>query len=374
MNMTRRIFVSYASEDREIADRVSIALSKSGTKVFFDRGTLSSGDDYNEKIRDEIKGSDVLVFLISPNSVASGKYTLTELKFAREKWPNPRGKVLPVMIRNTDYAVIPNYLKAVTIETPSGDIAAETKVAVDKILRRRRPSTVVKALVISAVVALAVVIQMVNGMQSQIPPRDSGDRHDHSDNILFADSFSENSLNLAWQPVTGEWSVRDGVLQAHGYHYERGRREWAVLTLSKPIPRDCSVSFRTRFDGGSTAEVMLRLSNNRYVRAYIYLIDQAVMLGDGTFLERNEPGVLGHSELAEAVGGGKTVAKTSYPLAKQIWYNVTATAIGNHYTIEVGGQRVLEHIDEESVLSSSGTIGFVTNGQVQFDDVVVRKI
>ena len=75
--------------------------------------------------------SDLMVFLISPDSVASGGYALTELKFAREKWPHPKGRVLPVMVRATALAEIPQYLAAVTFLKPEGNIAAETARAVE---------------------------------------------------------------------------------------------------------------------------------------------------------------------------------------------------------------------------------------------------
>jgi hypothetical protein len=62
--------------------------------------------------------SKLFIFLISPDSVAKSTYALTELNLAQEKWPNPLGHVLPVMVRATDDGSIPNYLK-VEAETPT---------------------------------------------------------------------------------------------------------------------------------------------------------------------------------------------------------------------------------------------------------------
>ncbi len=119
------IFLSYSSDRRDIAEQVSLALTGSGHKVFFDRDSLPAGDDYHVRIRKGVENSDAFVFLISPRAVAPGSYALTELKYARQKWPDPRRKVLPVMIERTEYQHIPNYLKAVTVLEPEGNAPAE---------------------------------------------------------------------------------------------------------------------------------------------------------------------------------------------------------------------------------------------------------
>lgn len=119
------IFLSYSSDRRDIAEQVSLALAGSGHKVFFDRDSLPAGDDYHVRIRKGVENSDVFVFLISPRAVAPGSYALTELKYARQKWTDPRRKVLPVMIERTEYQQIPNYLKAVTVLEPEGNTPAE---------------------------------------------------------------------------------------------------------------------------------------------------------------------------------------------------------------------------------------------------------
>src|SRR5215203_2639092 len=110
-----RIFLSYASEQRNVAEEVESALTAAGNTVFFDKKNLPVGEEYNQKIYDEIKTSDLMIFLISPDSVQSGSYARTELKFAEGLWTNPDGRVFPVLIKNVDFSEIPNYLKSVTV-------------------------------------------------------------------------------------------------------------------------------------------------------------------------------------------------------------------------------------------------------------------
>jgi hypothetical protein len=137
------VFISYASEDRETAEQIQIALVGSGHRVFFDKASLPEGDDYHDKIRKAIEQSDLFVCLIGASSVSAGSYALTELKFARLKWPHPKGRVLPVVLKGADRERIPNYLNAATWLEPEGNIGAEVLAAVGRMaktwsLRARR--------------------------------------------------------------------------------------------------------------------------------------------------------------------------------------------------------------------------------------------
>lgn len=126
-----KVFLSYASEDREVADQVHLALTGAGHEVFFDRESLPPAGDYHAQIRSAIQESDLFLFLITPHSVEPGGYPVTELKFARRKWPHPKSRVLSVRLGNTPWEMIPGYLRAVTVLEPEGNLAAEVVAAVD---------------------------------------------------------------------------------------------------------------------------------------------------------------------------------------------------------------------------------------------------
>lgn len=132
-----RIFISYAKEQRDIAESIALALRSKRHTVFFDRDDLPAGLGYDDLIRKAINRSQLLIFIISPESIAAGRYTLTELAFARRRWPSPHGRVLPVRIRPTPMENIPPYLKAVTILEPSGNTATEVAEAVSALNRGR---------------------------------------------------------------------------------------------------------------------------------------------------------------------------------------------------------------------------------------------
>jgi hypothetical protein len=128
--------------------------------VFRDRTSLPTGEAFDARIRTAIEESDLFVFLISPMSVVQGRYTLTELKFAEQVWPHPGGHVLPVMVEPVPIDAIPPFLRAVTILTPRGNLAAEVAAEAARLTapwwrRMLRPRHLVPAAAVT-VMALAV--------------------------------------------------------------------------------------------------------------------------------------------------------------------------------------------------------------------------
>ena len=101
------IFLSYSSDRRNIAEQVSLLSPAQGTRCSL-TATLFRLAMITTCGYAKASSSDIFVFLISPRAVAPGSYALTELKYARQKWPDPRRKVLPVMIERTEYQQIPN--------------------------------------------------------------------------------------------------------------------------------------------------------------------------------------------------------------------------------------------------------------------------
>jgi hypothetical protein len=155
-----KVFVSYAREDRKPAEAIAVRLQQEDHEVYFDRSSLRPGEGYDEALREFIDKADLLVFLISPDSITNGRYTLSELKFASQRWPNPNGRVLPVMARKTPMDEIPSFLQAIGILEAEGNLVAEVIAEVDRIHGRRLRKRVLGGAAIAAcaaVVAVAVV-------------------------------------------------------------------------------------------------------------------------------------------------------------------------------------------------------------------------
>jgi hypothetical protein len=125
-----KIFLSYASEDRPAATAIQLALRAQGHKVYFDRDDLSPGDEYDARIRQAIENADLFLFLISPQALDSGSYTLTELAIADKTWRHPSGRMLPVLL--------PEVLRSVTLLEPEGNLTGSVADAVYRIAKARR--------------------------------------------------------------------------------------------------------------------------------------------------------------------------------------------------------------------------------------------
>lgn len=132
------IFLCHASDDKPIAEPIQLALSSAGYEVFYDENSLPPGGDYHDRIYRAIMKCDLFIFLISEASIAPGRYTLTELAFARRKWPSPVNRVLPVNLESIPTRDIPHYLTAVTILSVKGSPAAEVRQSAEVLLSIQR--------------------------------------------------------------------------------------------------------------------------------------------------------------------------------------------------------------------------------------------
>jgi hypothetical protein len=134
-----RVFLSYASEQRDLAEELAQRLkSVRRIDVFFDRESLIPGDPFDLRIRRALARADVFVFLASPDSLRPGAYTLTELGFAQKQWPRATGRILTVLVGDTAIESLPNYLRSVSVLHPEGDVIAETVAAVSRLAERKR--------------------------------------------------------------------------------------------------------------------------------------------------------------------------------------------------------------------------------------------
>ena len=164
-----KIFLSYASEDRELVEPIYLALRAQRHQVFFDRTDLPPGEEYDIRIRQAIEGSHLFVFLASPASLDIGSYTLTELHIAQQTWEHPAGRLLPVILRPIGFDRLPPYLKSVTILETEGNVPAAVADAVHRIDVARRWVLLKKfaaGLAAAIVIGIAAYIYLANRQPS----------------------------------------------------------------------------------------------------------------------------------------------------------------------------------------------------------------
>lgn len=101
-----RVFISYAREDRQVAEDVRARLVASGFDAFVDFEDIKVGEDWRKRLADLIASAEHVVYLISPNSVTSA-VCAWEIDSAEG-----HGKtVLPVVIRDTELDIIPGRMR-----------------------------------------------------------------------------------------------------------------------------------------------------------------------------------------------------------------------------------------------------------------------
>src|SRR5215475_12844215 len=64
------IFLSYASQDREAAQKICEALRAAGIEVFLDQSELRGGDVWDQRIRREIRDCALFIPVISANTAS----------------------------------------------------------------------------------------------------------------------------------------------------------------------------------------------------------------------------------------------------------------------------------------------------------------
>ena len=113
------VFLSYASEDSEAAERIADALKAARIEVWFDKNELTGGDAWDRRIRQEINNCALFIPMISANTQQRLEgYFRREWKLAIERthdMADQKPFLVPVVIDRTGAkeALVPDAFRAV---------------------------------------------------------------------------------------------------------------------------------------------------------------------------------------------------------------------------------------------------------------------
>jgi TolB-like protein len=145
------VFLSYASQDAEAAQRLCNALRAAGIEVWFDQSELRGGDTWDALIRRQIKGCYLFVPMISANAQSREEgYFRREWKLAVDRtndMAEGRAFLLPVVIDGTSdsEALVPEKFREVQwTRLPAG---ANTDAFVEHVRRLLSPDATIPAAV-----------------------------------------------------------------------------------------------------------------------------------------------------------------------------------------------------------------------------------
>jgi hypothetical protein len=97
-----KVFLSYSYKDRPWVEAFTKTLEKAGVREWFDAANLPPGERWDELTQDALRKSQILVLILSPNSIDS-PWTFFELgaAFADGK------RIIPVLTEDLDWRRIP---------------------------------------------------------------------------------------------------------------------------------------------------------------------------------------------------------------------------------------------------------------------------
>src|ERR1700685_1373403 len=101
-----RIFISYSRKDVGFADKLEAALKERGFEPLIDREEIYAFEDWWKRIEALIARADTVVFVVSPDSVAS-REALKEVQYAASL----NKRFAPIVCRRTEDSATPDALR-----------------------------------------------------------------------------------------------------------------------------------------------------------------------------------------------------------------------------------------------------------------------
>lgn len=140
----KAVFLSYASQDTEVARRICDALRAAGIEVWFDQSELRGGDAWDSAIRQQIKSCSLFLPVISRNTSARTEgYFRLEWKLGIDRshlMSSSRAFLLPVAIDDTTSAAgnVPDRFRELQwISLPGGEVTPAFVERVARLIERR---------------------------------------------------------------------------------------------------------------------------------------------------------------------------------------------------------------------------------------------
>jgi hypothetical protein len=96
------IFISYSRKDIDFAQKIVDALAAQKLDTWIDWKSIPKGEDWEQEIYRGVEGANVLLFLISPESVRSN---MCKKEIAHAVKNGKR--ILPVVVRDAEHELIP---------------------------------------------------------------------------------------------------------------------------------------------------------------------------------------------------------------------------------------------------------------------------
>lgn len=171
---------------------------------------------------------------------------------------------------------------------------------------------------------------------------------------------NSKELKSDWTINSKEWILKKDTLTGKG-----SLSPWGVLVSKKQLPANYEIDLKVNMTNESLFEIMLNLDKGKYIRTYLYQIDQNIVIGDGVYDKKDD---------SYGKRGGKTLFRKPMQLENNKWYSVKIKVINNQLFFSVDDKTSLECSLEKSNLNQKGKLGLITNGEVKITDLRIRTL
>ncbi|RYJ37124.1 Serine/threonine protein kinase [Flavobacterium anhuiense] len=171
---------------------------------------------------------------------------------------------------------------------------------------------------------------------------------------------NSKELKSDWTINSKEWILKKDTLTGKG-----SLSPWGVLVSKKQLPANYEIDLKVNMTNESLFEIMLNLDKRKYIRTYLYQIDQNIVIGDGVYDKKDD---------SYGKRGGKTLFRKPMQLENNKWYAIKIKVVNNQLSFSVDGKTTLECSLEKSNLNQKGKLGFITNGEVKITDLSIKYI
>ncbi|MFC0777055.1 family 16 glycoside hydrolase [Flavobacterium sp. HJSW_4] len=171
---------------------------------------------------------------------------------------------------------------------------------------------------------------------------------------------NSKELKSDWTINSKEWILKNDTLTGNG-----SLSPWGVLVSKKQLPKNYEIDLKVNMTRESLFEIMLNLDKGKYIRTYLYQIDQNIVIGDGLYDKKDD---------SYGKRGGKTLFRKPMELENNKWYSVKIKVLNNQLYFSVNDKTTLECSLEKSNLNQKGKLGFITNGDVKITDLKIKSL
>lgn len=169
-----------------------------------------------------------------------------------------------------------------------------------------------------------------------------------------------SKLKSDWNFDSKEWLLEKDTLTGNG-----GPMHWGVIESKKQLPKNYEIDFKVNMTKESLFEVMLNIDKERYIRTYLYQIDQNIVIGKGVYNKNSD-------EYGKR--GGPSLFTKPMKLENNKWYSIKIRVSNNQLYFSVNNETTLECSLEKSNLSQQGKLGFLTNGEAKITNLTIKTL